>query len=189
MTNNTVPLWRELIHHKGFCTRKRKGVDTWIDRNRLRQSDGMKDKQISREVNGRVFMVLKWMNGNIERWKCEQTDINIWMDRKIDQFVVVCKCWSMNHLLPSSSIGCFRAVMSLNVHRNSTTCSFSFLIGAMCNRSHSGVPVKFNTKQNYYYQVSPHICTIITKDRSTRVICITIRGIVCTSLTTLIFKL
>ena len=46
------------------------------------------------------------------------------------------------YLLPSSSIGCFKAVMSLNVHRKRTTCSFSFLIGAMCNRSHSGVPEK-----------------------------------------------
>lgn len=59
----------------------------WIDRNRLRQLDGMKDKQISLEVNGWVFMVFKWMNGKIDRWICEQIDINIWMDRKIDQFV------------------------------------------------------------------------------------------------------
>ena len=40
----------------------------------------------------------------------------------------------------SSSIGCLRAVMSLNVHRNNTTTSRSFLIGDMCIRSHSGVP-------------------------------------------------
>ena len=41
---------------------------------------------------------------------------------------------------PSSSIGCFKAVMSLNVQRKSTTCSFSFLIGAMCSNNHKGVP-------------------------------------------------
>lgn len=28
-------------------------------------------------------MVFKWMNGKIDRWICEQIDINIWMDRKL----------------------------------------------------------------------------------------------------------
>ena len=32
--------------------------------------------------------------------------------------------------------------MSLKVHRNSTTMSFSFLMGAMWRSSHSGVPVR-----------------------------------------------
>ena len=42
--------------------------------------------------------------------------------------------------LASSSMGCLRAVMSLNVQRNNTTTSLSFLIGDMCINSHSGVP-------------------------------------------------
>lgn len=46
----------------------------------------------------------------------------------------------LSPLLASSSIGCFSAVISRNVSKNSTTTSFSFLIGAMCNRSHNGVP-------------------------------------------------
>ena len=48
-------------------------------------------------------------------------------------------------LLPlesSASMGCLSGVMSLKVHRNSTTMSFSFLMGAMCRRSHNGVPVR-----------------------------------------------
>lgn len=42
-------------------------------------------------------------------------------------------------LLSSVSMGCFRAVMSRNVSRNSTTKSRSFFIGAICNSSHNGV--------------------------------------------------
>lgn len=44
-------------------------------------------------------------------------------------------------LLSSVSIGCFRAVISLNVSRKSTTRSRSFFIGAICRSSHSGVSV------------------------------------------------
>lgn len=46
----------------------------------------------------------------------------------------------------SLSIGCFSAVMSRNVSRNSTTKSRSFLMGATCSNSHSGVSVKRKTK-------------------------------------------
>jgi hypothetical protein len=42
-------------------------------------------------------------------------------------------------LLSSDSIGCFRAVMSLKVSRNSTTRSRSFFMGAIWSSSHSGV--------------------------------------------------
>lgn len=42
----------------------------------------------------------------------------------------------------SSSRGCFSAVISRNVRRNSTTRSFSFLIGATCNSSHSGLRLR-----------------------------------------------
>ena len=44
-------------------------------------------------------------------------------------------------LFASSSMGCLRAVMSLKVHRNRTTASFSFLMGAMWSNSHNGVSV------------------------------------------------
>lgn len=74
MINNIVFLWCELIYLRVFVLEKEK---VWIDRNRLIQLDGMRDKQISREVNGWVFMVFKWMNGNKERWICEQININI----------------------------------------------------------------------------------------------------------------
>ncbi len=46
----------------------------------------------------------------------------------------------LNPFAASSSIGCFNAVMSRNVSKNRTTMSFSFLIGAICNNSHNGVP-------------------------------------------------
>lgn len=44
-------------------------------------------------------------------------------------------------LLSSVSMGCFSAVMSRNVNRNSTTKSRSFRMGATCNNSHNGVSV------------------------------------------------
>ena len=44
----------------------------------------------------------------------------------------------------SFSIGCLRAVMSLKVSKKRMTASFPFFIGAICNKSHSGVPVKKN---------------------------------------------
>lgn len=40
----------------------------------------------------------------------------------------------------SSSIGCLKTVISLNVQRKRTTLSFSFLIGATCMYSHTGLP-------------------------------------------------
>lgn len=48
-------------------------------------------------------------------------------------------CW----LLPleeSSSIGCLKAVMSLNVQRNRTTFSCSFRMGAIFTKNQTGVP-------------------------------------------------
>jgi hypothetical protein len=42
--------------------------------------------------------------------------------------------------LVSSSMGCLRAVMSRNVHRNKTTVLRSFLTGEIWSRSHSGIP-------------------------------------------------
>lgn len=51
-------------------------------------------------------------------------------------------CPSLLPLESSASMGCLSGVMSLKVHRNSTTMSFSFLMGAMCRRSHNGVPVR-----------------------------------------------
>ncbi len=42
-------------------------------------------------------------------------------------------------LAESSSIGCLNAVMSMNVHRNSTTESLSLVTGAMCIETHIGV--------------------------------------------------
>lgn len=43
-------------------------------------------------------------------------------------------------LVVSSSMGCLKTVMSLKVQRNRTTLSFSFLIGATCMYSHTGLP-------------------------------------------------
>ena len=56
--------------------------------------------------------------------------------------------------LESSSIGCLRAVISLNVQRNRTTISLSFFMGEMCSNSHRGVPairqlVVNNTARDY----------------------------------------
>jgi hypothetical protein len=48
-------------------------------------------------------------------------------------------------LASSVSIGCFKAVISRKVRRNRTTRSRSFLIGAICSSSHSGVSVGRNT--------------------------------------------
>ena len=48
----------------------------------------------------------------------------------------------------SSSMGCFKAVISLKVQRIKITWSFSFLIGAIFNSSHSGDPenrIKYTT--------------------------------------------
>lgn len=46
----------------------------------------------------------------------------------------------LNPLEASSSIGCFKAVISLKVNKNKTTTSLSFFIGAICSKSQSGVP-------------------------------------------------
>lgn len=51
-------------------------------------------------------------------------------------------------LLSSVSMGCFRAVMSRNVSRNRTTRSRSFLMGAICSSSHSGVSEHRKEKEN-----------------------------------------
>lgn len=64
---------------------------------------------------------------------------------RTDRLLVTERASRANLLSPvfvtsSSSIGCLSAVMSLNVSRNKTTTSFSFFIGAICSRSHSGVP-------------------------------------------------
>ena len=48
-------------------------------------------------------------------------------------------------LLSSDSIGCFRAVMSLKVSRNSTTRSRSFFMGAIWSSSHNGVSAHTET--------------------------------------------
>lgn len=48
----------------------------------------------------------------------------------------------LNPLEASSSIGCFKAVISLNVNKNKTTTFRSFLIGAMWRSSQSGEPVQ-----------------------------------------------
>lgn len=42
-------------------------------------------------------------------------------------------------LADSSSIGCLKAVMSMNVHKKSTTTSFSFVTGDICMDTHIGV--------------------------------------------------
>lgn len=52
----------------------------------------------------------------------------------------------------SLSIGCFRAVISLKVSKNRTTISRSFLIGAICNKSHNGVSAK-KVQFLYYSQL------------------------------------
>lgn len=53
-----------------------------------------------------------------------------------------------SHYLPpfvsSLSIGCFNAVISRNVSKNSTTKSLSLRMGATCSSSHSGVSVNGN---------------------------------------------
>lgn len=49
--------------------------------------------------------------------------------------------WTRLPLEDSSSIGCLKAVMSLKVHRNRTTLSCSFLIGAIFTKNHTGIPV------------------------------------------------
>lgn len=56
----------------------------------------------------------------------------------------------------SSSIGCLNAVMSLNVHRKSTTFSCSFRIGAIFTKNHTGVPEKTHT---FKHSVSACACT------------------------------
>lgn len=57
-------------------------------------------------------------------------------------------------LVVSSSMGCLKTVMSLKVQRNRTTLSFSFLIGATCMYSHTGLPDlaeerKYENKKNW----------------------------------------
>lgn len=42
----------------------------------------------------------------------------------------------------SSSMGCLNAVMSLNVHRKSTTLSCSLRMGAIFTKNHTGIPVQ-----------------------------------------------
>jgi hypothetical protein len=59
-------------------------------------------------------------------------------------------------LLSSDSIGCFRAVMSLKVSRNSTTRSRSFFMGAIWSSSHSGVSAHTETAFLKIYSV---LCT------------------------------
>jgi len=54
--------------------------------------------------------------------------------------------WNLPPLESSDSMGCFSAVMSLNVSRNNTTRSLSFLIGAICISSHNGVSNKYHLK-------------------------------------------
>jgi hypothetical protein len=44
----------------------------------------------------------------------------------------------------SVSIGCLSAVISVNVHRYSTTVSRSFVIGAICINTHIGVSIEIN---------------------------------------------
>lgn len=44
----------------------------------------------------------------------------------------ICAVWKHPPLVVSSSMGCLKRVMSLKVQRNSTTLSFSFLMGATC---------------------------------------------------------
>ena len=67
-------------------------------------------------------------------------NINVHVSQQ--QVIVSLDVYSLHSNSPrplSSSIGCLRAVMSLNVHRKRTTASFSFLMGATCKSSHNGV--------------------------------------------------
>ncbi len=50
----------------------------------------------------------------------------------------------------SSSIGCLNAVMSLNVHRKSTTFSCSFRIGAIFTKNQTGIPGKTQPHTRYF---------------------------------------
>lgn len=50
----------------------------------------------------------------------------------------------------SSSIGCLNAVMSLNVHRKSTTFSCSFRIGAIFTKNQTGIPGKTQPYTSYF---------------------------------------
>lgn len=59
-------------------------------------------------------------------------------DMRQNSFEILRAMWSPP-LLSSCSMGCLRAVMSLKVSRNRTTRSRSFLMGAICSSSHSGV--------------------------------------------------
>ena len=74
-------------------------------------------------------------------------------------------------LLSSDSIGCFRAVMSLKVSRNSTTRSRSFFMGAIWSSSHSGVSAHTETSSLKIYAV---LCTAST-GYSCNKSCITLR--------------
>ena len=69
-------------------------------------------------------------------------------------------------LLSSSSIGCFRAVISLNMSRYNAVTSFSFRMGATCIIIHIGVSGRNEASQLYDVLGEDHICSTQTTTSS-----------------------
>lgn len=72
----------------------------------------------------------------------------------------------------SSSMGCLKAVMSLNVQRNRTTLSCSLRIGAIFTKNHTGVPEererlspKCSDTETHTHHTRPHLYISLLEKR------------------------